>query len=471
MVSPRCPTPQPSGALRVGHAFRRYKVLAGLLQPLACVTCCAACATTVPPTASCRALTTLTSVDLHCEPLPAELAAALASLPQLQSARLQGWEPPADDSGAWQQLAALGSRLRGLHFVLGDAAANEDVPAVLPPGLLALTAAGSIALDIYPGWDEQQPGLPGLDRLPGVDSVTMWHTFNPPEVWRCSNLRSLEFHNATAGVALPHDAQPAAHLTQLTSLSLVYACFDGGRLPPPLCSLPRLQALRVDHCGFSELQLPLQASLLTALRQLSLGRLTLSTDSCAALASIPALTKLRFSGELDWAGLAWCLLAAAQPARLPGPRRCNPPALLARLPAECTLADLPSGPYQSALRELSLIGSSQVAGQELPPPSISGASQLTALHCSLHTFSPETLRTQWPVFLATLQALPNLEVRGGAQALQKPCGRKGWPVALLWVPASGASLCSPAGKLGRLPHTDTPTPPPASAVRQRIRRA
>ncbi len=185
------PNPAALGCAWGGQACRRSRMLASLLHALSCMPCCAAWATPVPSAACRRALTTLTSVDLDCEQLPAELAASLASLPQLQTVRLHAWEP----------LAALGSSLHSLRFVLGDASGKDEVPAVLPRGLLALTAVDSISLDVYPGWDEQQPGLPGLDRLPGADSVTLWHTFNPPEVWRCSTLHSLEFNNASAAPA------------------------------------------------------------------------------------------------------------------------------------------------------------------------------------------------------------------------------------------------------------------------------
>ncbi len=131
------------------------------------------------------------------------------------------------------------------------------------------------------------------------------------------------------------------------------------------------------------------------------------------------------------------MLLSRPAARLSNPTSVNAPALLAPS-IECTLAALPSGPYQSLLCELALIGGSLVAAQELPPPSITCASQLTALHCSLHTLSPETLRRQWPAFLAALQGLLNLEVQGGT--LQRLCGHKGWPVCLLWKP--GKSPCS-----------------------------
>lgn len=399
----RCRVPPCSGAL--GGGWPEAATSAGLaaavprpgsLHPLA-----HAAPATTP---RCSALTSLTSVDFDLEELPSHLLEALASLPRLQSVGLQAWELPTGDSGAWQQMAVLGSRLCSLRLKLGDDI--DPAAIVLPPGLLALTAASGIHLNVYPDW--HQGSLPGLDRLPGVDTIAAWSTCNAPELWRCRNLRSLQFNNATGW--LPPDVQPEAHLTGLTHLSLGCANFAGGRLPPALCDLPRLRRLDISHSRPSKLALPPQVSRLAMLKHLSLGRLTLSAESCATLASIPALTVLRFSGALGVWRVARCLCCstakAARPLR-PAMHHLSP-----TLPAECTLPALPAGSHLPMLRELWLLAST-VGGEELPPPSIAGASQLTALRCSLHTLSPEALRARWPTFLATLQGLPNLQARGG----------------------------------------------------------
>lgn len=81
-----------------------------------------------------------------------------------------------------------------------------------------------------------------------------------------------------------------------------------------------------------------------------------------------------------------------------------------------------------------------MTGQELPPPSISGASQLTALRFSLHTLSPVALREQWPALLATLQGLPALKVQGGA--VRGAWGLKGWPCCMLGPACSATKGCS-----------------------------
>ena len=322
--------------------------------------------------------------------------------------------PAGIEPAAWEPLAApLLGGARQLLVRGGESGplrgGEYEQPAVLPPGLLALTAASGIQLDIYPAWQEDT--LPGFDSLPRVEDIRAEATTDAPEIWRCRNLRSLTFNNGV--VVLPPGAQPAAYLTRLASLSLGGVTFPDGQLPPELCTLPSLKSLDIHQSRAGELVLPPQASRLAAVGRLVCRNLSTSLDggSRAALAWMPALARLHLHGAAGLGRVAGRASSAVCCCSTPSRARARPRS--ACLPAECALQALPAGPRQSTLRDLALLGSGTVAGEELPPPSIAGASQLTALRCSLHTLSLAALHEWWPALVSTLQSLPHLKVRVG----------------------------------------------------------
>jgi len=74
----------------------------------------------VPLLLACRQLPRLRCVSVDAVPLTADPAAVLAGLPLLQRASWGGIQLPAADSGVWEHLARLGTRLEHLDTAIRE---------------------------------------------------------------------------------------------------------------------------------------------------------------------------------------------------------------------------------------------------------------------------------------------------------------------------------------------------------------
>jgi len=122
-------------------------------------------------------------------PLTAELAAALAGLPLLERASWGSINLPAANSGVWEPLAQLGTRLESLESTIWERALPFGAEGLrqLPPGLLALTELGSMdAMIIQDNDIGTDASIPGLNRLPLRRVYTDCGA--PIEVWTCPKL-------------------------------------------------------------------------------------------------------------------------------------------------------------------------------------------------------------------------------------------------------------------------------------------
>ena len=186
-----------------------------------------------------------------------DLAAALASLPQLQSVRLDCEELPAGGS-AWRSLGQLGNRLQRLDLLLhnyglaGDASEQGRADSGGQPasatqqlaGLLNLTAVQHLALNITGGGDAQQSALAGLDQLPTLHSLMVQNHARVPEVvWSCEHLTGLSLlYSLLPGMPEAVGCQ----LSSLRQLALSSCSAAQAGFPAALCTLSQLTALVID---------------------------------------------------------------------------------------------------------------------------------------------------------------------------------------------------------------------------------
>jgi hypothetical protein len=203
----------------------------------------------------CRELPGLTSIEVGLDVVPPELAAALASLPQVQSVCLDCEELPAGGS-VWRSLGQLGSKLQHLDMMLrntqlADATSQEGLADLEQPAgathlhlladLLALTAVQHLALHILGSDGEQLNALAALDQLPTLHALMLQQNESVPEVvWNCGHLTSLRLlHSHLSGVP---DAV-GRQLSRLRQLALSTCSAARGKFPAALCTLSQLTTL------------------------------------------------------------------------------------------------------------------------------------------------------------------------------------------------------------------------------------
>ena len=159
----------------------------------------------------CREPPGLTSIEVGLDLVPPELAAALASLPQLQSVCLDCEELPAGGS-VWRSLGQLGSKLQHLDMMLrntqlADATSQEGLADLEQPAgathlhlladLLALTAVQHLALHILGSDNEELHALAALDQQPTLHGLMLQQIGSVPEVvWSCGHLTRLRLFDS-----------------------------------------------------------------------------------------------------------------------------------------------------------------------------------------------------------------------------------------------------------------------------------
>lgn len=205
----------------------------------------------------------LRHVSLHQPACPDQLAAALASLPSLESAELSFGSVPSANS--WRHLAALGSRLRMLTVCVDCPAPTEleaERQVGLVQGLQALAQAPRLELALCTD-DEQPDDAPRLRGLEGIPSLAALHVeqLDPNQVSRAhvplvvwdSNWRhvtSLHLHDTDLGavdtMGSPGHRSPGwvgTNLSSLRRLELDFCDANLGCFPAVLCSLGQLTYL------------------------------------------------------------------------------------------------------------------------------------------------------------------------------------------------------------------------------------
>ncbi|KAL4436984.1 hypothetical protein ABPG75_004123 [Micractinium tetrahymenae] len=218
-----------------------------------------------------KGLPSLRQLSLLEVPVSTGLAAALAGLPGLHTVRLEALRGP-PPSAARPHLARLGTRLESLFFWFPRDGSPVDADGIctVPPGLLACTGLGHLAMVLASdnGWPHAR--LAGLDLLPALHEVHA-HGGVPREVWTCPGLASLHVEGNPVG--LPAASLPASQLALLTELHLSgwdSVCQLSALPPGPYLEGP-LAELDVSGNLFQPNRVPAALGAATALERLAVS--------------------------------------------------------------------------------------------------------------------------------------------------------------------------------------------------------
>ena len=218
-------------------------------------------------------------------------------------------------------LAGL-SRLRTLSLKLDNVCEDTTLPACVSclVQLTSLTLYGLSGLRCAPGWarlpalvslkfEQCEFARDGEDALPGMDALAALTCFElflcsglhvlPASLWRLTRLRTLDdwrIYNNPPYVGVPASAPCFASLTKICLTGYKLQCW-----PSCVLAMTSLTCLDLRHNCFE--QLPDAMSVLTCLKELSLGRHStgpgevggaLDARALGNLAGFPALRSLEF---------------------------------------------------------------------------------------------------------------------------------------------------------------------------------